>query len=127
LTIENVLDEWRTGEREDIQFTAKLYQAKYDRHLYELERFHDKTKRYRIIPSIQTDLLNQACENARAPVMEPSDLGPGLMDDDLEQAIQDWLARRGGASDDDQGGDVRHEAGLEAVEDREQAVPDDEY
>ncbi|EPQ50053.1 hypothetical protein GLOTRDRAFT_28932, partial [Gloeophyllum trabeum ATCC 11539] len=58
--IENVLDEWRTGEREDIQFTAKLYQAKYDRHLYELERFHDKMKRYRIIPSIQTDLLNQA-------------------------------------------------------------------
>ncbi|EPQ54951.1 hypothetical protein GLOTRDRAFT_23138, partial [Gloeophyllum trabeum ATCC 11539] len=58
--IQNVLDEWRTGERQDIAFSKKHYKAKYDQHLEELERFHDKTRRYGILRTIRSDLLEHA-------------------------------------------------------------------
>ncbi|EPQ55684.1 hypothetical protein GLOTRDRAFT_41388 [Gloeophyllum trabeum ATCC 11539] len=101
--IQNVLDEWQTGEREDIAFSKKHYKAKYDRHLEELERFHEKTQRYGILRTIQTDLLEHARKNARAPHPDSVDLGPGLAEDDIDYAIQDWLARRGGRDRDGEG------------------------
>ncbi|EPQ50226.1 hypothetical protein GLOTRDRAFT_134140 [Gloeophyllum trabeum ATCC 11539] len=50
--IENVLDEWRTGEYHDIPFSKETYQEKYDKHLLDLENFQVKTKETRILPTI---------------------------------------------------------------------------
>lgn len=103
--IENVLDEWRTGEHQEIRFTEGTYKEKYEKNLEELENFQQKTRQAKILPTLRAELLQHARAKARAP-MHASDVhGPSLVDDDVMKAIQDWMSRRGGDVEDDGVGD----------------------
>jgi hypothetical protein len=60
LQIENVLDEWQTGNRHAIQFSEALYANKFRGYLKTLERFANRTKEADILPKIQRRLLKNA-------------------------------------------------------------------
>ncbi|KAJ7588278.1 hypothetical protein C8J56DRAFT_941262 [Mycena floridula] len=88
-TIECCLDEWQSGEHVNVQFTANVYQEKYEAHLKTLKAFHARTKDANIIPKMCVRLLKNARKHAKivdtvaAHVMQLDDL-------DLEAAMKDW-------------------------------------
>ncbi|KAJ7643555.1 hypothetical protein FB45DRAFT_737421, partial [Roridomyces roridus] len=50
--LENCVDEWATGIRTDIPFTASEYREVYQRHVSTLEEFAEATKKYGILDTI---------------------------------------------------------------------------
>jgi len=92
--IQNVLEEWMTGKRKSIHFTRKLYQEKLEAHLSSLEDFSERTKRYRILPTILTAIITHACENADA-LFEEDETATRLDEEDVENAVKDWMEQHG--------------------------------
>jgi hypothetical protein len=60
IQVENVLDEWQTGEHTDVHFSANLYRGKFEKQLANLEEFATHTKRAGIVPSMQKQLAQLA-------------------------------------------------------------------
>ena len=58
--IENNIDEWSTGEHNDVPFTATAYKAKYCAHLKFIMDFEKKTREANIIPRLLKHMLKQA-------------------------------------------------------------------
>jgi Domain of unknown function (DUF6532) len=50
--IENSIDEWGSGYKTDIHFTAAAYKPVYEEHLNKLDRFEEHTKDYGILSKI---------------------------------------------------------------------------
>ena len=58
ISIENSIDEWGSGHKIDIHFTAAAYKPVYEEHLKNLDKFADHTKDYGILPKILQRLHN---------------------------------------------------------------------
>ena len=58
--VECCLDEWVTGEREDVDFSANTYAPKYEQHMARLKDFDGKTKADKIVPRLCQLLLMNA-------------------------------------------------------------------
>lgn len=58
--VECCLDEWVTGEREDVDFSANTYTPKYEQHLARLKDFDAKTRVNKIMPRLCQHLLANA-------------------------------------------------------------------
>ncbi|KIM91541.1 hypothetical protein PILCRDRAFT_24857, partial [Piloderma croceum F 1598] len=50
--IENSIDEWGSGHKTDINFTAVAYKPVYEQHLRMLDKFEEHTKEHGILPKI---------------------------------------------------------------------------
>ncbi|KAF8144645.1 hypothetical protein K438DRAFT_1631489, partial [Mycena galopus ATCC 62051] len=56
--VENCIDEWATGIRNDIPFTANEYRGIYQGHIAALERFENDTQPHKILENILVRLHN---------------------------------------------------------------------
>ncbi|KZT22703.1 hypothetical protein NEOLEDRAFT_1119325 [Neolentinus lepideus HHB14362 ss-1] len=92
--VQCALEEWVSGQRNDIQFTEAAYGQKFEDNLKELDTFDQKTKDQEIIPRIQGNLLKRARAYAKAPMENPHQMA--LQEDDYEAAIRDWEVNGGG-------------------------------
>ncbi|KAJ7092927.1 hypothetical protein B0H15DRAFT_165265 [Mycena belliarum] len=62
----NLIDEWATGIRTDIPFTANEYRETYETHLAAIEEFEKSTGHYKILEIILTRLHNIGRSNSGA-------------------------------------------------------------
>ncbi|KAK6983969.1 hypothetical protein R3P38DRAFT_2455019, partial [Favolaschia claudopus] len=86
--LENCIDEWVTGVRADVAFTANDYREVYDSHLKALDQFDAHTKKHGIVDLIQTRLYNVGRFHSGA---EPTALIPRAVIQmaDVRAAIQE--------------------------------------
>ncbi|KAJ8522272.1 hypothetical protein ONZ45_g1162 [Pleurotus djamor] len=94
--VENVLDEWLTGEHVDMPFSAHNYRDKYHAHLQTLRNFQAHA------PSVVLQLRKRLLTQARryAKVDEASaEPRPGLNADDFETALQEWRVQNTNEAD----------------------------
>ncbi|KAJ6492429.1 hypothetical protein C8R47DRAFT_918463, partial [Mycena vitilis] len=57
-TIENTIDEYATGIKTDIPFTANEYRSIYEGHLKSLDRFAEHTAKYELLDKILIRIHN---------------------------------------------------------------------
>jgi hypothetical protein len=50
--IENCINEWGSGQKTDIHFTAASYNSVYEEHLKMLDKFEEYTKEHGIVPKL---------------------------------------------------------------------------
>ncbi|KAI0683263.1 hypothetical protein BC835DRAFT_1478509 [Cytidiella melzeri] len=87
--IENVLDEWITGEHINIPFSSHSYRAKYESHLKTLTDFAAHTQDKQIVPQLRQRLLTYARRYAQ--VDEPATVQrSGLSITDFDAAAEEW-------------------------------------
>ncbi|KAJ7756535.1 hypothetical protein B0H14DRAFT_3599578, partial [Mycena olivaceomarginata] len=55
---ENTIDEYLTGIRTDVPFTANEYRSVYDTHLRSLREFREHTTKYNLLDKILTRMHN---------------------------------------------------------------------
>ncbi|KAJ7798810.1 hypothetical protein B0H14DRAFT_2388464 [Mycena olivaceomarginata] len=55
---ENTIDEYLTGIRTDVPFTANEYRSVYDTHLRSLREFREHTTKYNLLDKILTHMHN---------------------------------------------------------------------
>ncbi|KAJ8521883.1 hypothetical protein ONZ45_g1434 [Pleurotus djamor] len=94
--VENVLDEWLTGEHVDMPFSAHNYRDKYHAHLQTLRNFQAHA------PGVVLQLRKRLLTHARryAKVDEASaEPRPGLNADDFEAALQEWRVQNTNEAD----------------------------
>jgi hypothetical protein len=60
LQTENCIDEWKTSEHVDVQFTAAAYKYKFNLHLKKIIEFRKKTQESDIIPHHLKHMLKMA-------------------------------------------------------------------
>ncbi|KAG6913839.1 hypothetical protein DXG01_003990 [Tephrocybe rancida] len=86
--IECCLDEWQSGERQDLAFSVTTYSPKYKSHLRNLQDFQAKTQEANIVPRIRKHLLKTARKHAKVDPMVTSVVRLG--DEDFEAAKHEW-------------------------------------
>ncbi|KAJ2931041.1 hypothetical protein H1R20_g6044, partial [Candolleomyces eurysporus] len=87
------LDEWITGEREDVEFRNHVYQKHYTKHLDSLNELEEHTVEENIIPRLRKHWLKTALNFARAPELSMVPTGhpnTHLTTTDLEAAKSEW-------------------------------------
>ncbi|KZP22922.1 hypothetical protein FIBSPDRAFT_738198, partial [Athelia psychrophila] len=86
--IECCIDEWASGTRDAIEFSADEYESKYHAHVSNLDRFEEHTKAYNILPKLLMDLHDNGRINAKAdPIEEQASraISPSAFDVAIEE------------------------------------------
>ncbi|KAJ7833858.1 hypothetical protein B0H14DRAFT_3710162 [Mycena olivaceomarginata] len=86
---ENTIDEYLTGIRTDVPFTANEYRSVYDTHLWSLREFREDTTKYNLLDKILTRMRNVGCfhSGARPITTAPTSV---LSKDVLDAALKEW-------------------------------------
>ncbi|KAI0696363.1 hypothetical protein BC835DRAFT_1230411, partial [Cytidiella melzeri] len=87
--VENVLDEWLTGEHVDIPFSAHGYREKFNVNLKTLKDFAEHTQALGIVTQLRKRLLNTARRYAKVDENTLEER-PGLVTSDFEAARREW-------------------------------------
>ncbi|KAJ7634870.1 hypothetical protein FB45DRAFT_865486 [Roridomyces roridus] len=119
---DNCVDEWATGIRTDIPFTASEYREVYQRHVSTLEEFAVATKKYGILDKILQDLHDNGRAHSGAEPRATMSRG-ALLPSDIAAAMKEFEdAQMSG--DEDHEGDDEDRGGDD--EDNEMRAEDDE-
>ncbi|KAJ7737952.1 hypothetical protein B0H16DRAFT_1761969 [Mycena metata] len=87
--IENTIDEYLTGIRTDVPFTANDYRSVYQTHLRALKEFEEHTAKYKLLNTILVRMHNVARFHSGAqPITEASTAV--LPKNLLDAALQEW-------------------------------------
>nr|GAT51101.1 predicted protein [Mycena chlorophos] len=92
--IENCIDEWLTGTRTPIPFTANDYRDIYQGHVLSLQRFERLTSQYGILDDIRTQLYDNGRFHAGAQPLATTVVSH-IEDDDIYAAIREYQDDRG--------------------------------
>ncbi|KAJ7804838.1 hypothetical protein B0H14DRAFT_1610777 [Mycena olivaceomarginata] len=86
---ENTIDEYLTGIRTDVPFTANEYRSVYDTHLRSLREFREHTTKYNLLDKILTRMHNVGRFHSGA---QPITTAPTsvLSKDVLDAALKEW-------------------------------------
>ncbi|KAJ7140072.1 hypothetical protein C8R43DRAFT_1131811 [Mycena crocata] len=102
--VENLIDEWTTGIRTDIAFTANEYRSIYENHLDALNLFEERTKPHNILGNILVRLHNIGRFHSGAqPITE--NVRPVLSRANIDAAIKEYEEGSETESDAEFGGD----------------------
>ncbi|KAJ8456591.1 hypothetical protein ONZ45_g18660 [Pleurotus djamor] len=97
LLVENVLDEWLTGEHVDMPFSAHNYRDKYHVHLQTLLNFQAHASR--VVLQLRKRLLTNARRHAKVDETS-AEPRPGLDVNDFEAALLEWQGQNTNEADD---------------------------
>ncbi|KAJ7055349.1 hypothetical protein C8F01DRAFT_464944 [Mycena amicta] len=92
--IENCIDEWLTGTRTAVPFTANEYRSIYQGHIMSLERFQQHTAQYGILDGIRRRLYDNGRFHSGAQPIA-SNVVAQIDDDDIMAAIREYEEDRG--------------------------------
>ncbi|KAJ7604631.1 hypothetical protein FB45DRAFT_880313 [Roridomyces roridus] len=87
--IENCIDEWASGTRTDIPFTANEYREVYHRHVAALQEFDEVTKEYGILNTILQNLHDSGRAHSGAEPRTATSKG-GLLSSDIDAALREF-------------------------------------
>ncbi|KAF8067065.1 hypothetical protein FPV67DRAFT_1417403, partial [Lyophyllum atratum] len=87
--VECCLDEWQSGEHQDVPFSVTGYQDKFDVHLQTLKSFETNTKDANIVPRLLKHILKNARKHAKVDTVAAS-RAIQLGDVDFEAAKKEW-------------------------------------
>ncbi|KAG6806709.1 hypothetical protein H0H92_010303 [Tricholoma furcatifolium] len=88
--VECCLDEWVSGERADVPFTAAQYKTKFEAHFKIIVTFEAKTRKANIIPRLRQHMLKKARKHARVEVPGVTKRVLKLEDTNVEAAKKEW-------------------------------------
>ncbi|TDL30147.1 hypothetical protein BD410DRAFT_834329 [Rickenella mellea] len=103
--IQCCIDEWSTGVREKIEFSAASYSSDYNKHLEVIEDFAKRTVAFQMVPKLLTRILKNARFHAK---VEPNKRRTthGLNEDQFTAAIEEFEARAGTYDSEDEAGNA---------------------
>ncbi|KAJ7059630.1 hypothetical protein C8F01DRAFT_1254545 [Mycena amicta] len=96
--IENCIDEWVTGTKTPIPFTANDYRSMYQGHVMSLKRFEQYTADYGILDNLRKSLYDNGRFHSGAQPIASSVVGQ-IDDDDILAAIKEFEDARDGNDD----------------------------
>ncbi|KAG2098575.1 hypothetical protein BD769DRAFT_1644081 [Suillus cothurnatus] len=89
MAIECCIDEWATGLKEDVKFSAATYSSVYSSHFDSLRRFEERTAAYKLFDKICVNLHDTACFHAGLDFASLSTTSR-VDDEAFDEAIQEY-------------------------------------
>ncbi|KAG1806059.1 hypothetical protein EV424DRAFT_1516950 [Suillus variegatus] len=89
-SIECCIDEWGTGIKEDVKFSAANYASVYNTHLDSLQRFEEHTAPYKLLEKIRVNLHDAARFHAGVDFLLASSTGSRVTEEAFDDALLEY-------------------------------------
>ncbi|KAG6375838.1 hypothetical protein JVT61DRAFT_2697 [Boletus reticuloceps] len=100
--VEACIDEWSSGDRNDIPFNEPTFRPVYQNHLNQLQKFAALTKDHEIMPKLLSHLDNNGRRHAKVDIVTNVAHKRTLQADAIAVAIWEFEIRNGNFSEDEE-------------------------
>ncbi|KAF8122192.1 hypothetical protein EV363DRAFT_1183461 [Boletus edulis] len=102
VSVEACIDEWSSGDRNDIPFNEPTFRPVYQNHLNQLRKFAALTKDHEIMPKLLSHLDNNGRRHAKVDIVTNVAHKRTLQADAIAAAIWEFEIRNGNFSEDEE-------------------------